>query len=78
MLGRKSEHTADRDQLPAGLPHIRPHQLPGPLTLDARNTGPNSTEPGPESGILRSLLGSSHRPHAMRHEYEEHDEQQTQ
>ncbi|RPE39236.1 DDE family transposase [Streptomyces sp. Ag109_O5-1] len=32
MQRPEREHTPGRDQLPAGLPHIRPDRLPGPLT----------------------------------------------
>ncbi|GHJ30669.1 hypothetical protein TPA0910_51020 [Streptomyces hygroscopicus subsp. sporocinereus] len=57
MLGQEREHTAGRDQLPTGLPHIRPDHLPGPFTLHTYKTGPDSTEPGPEPEIFSSLLG---------------------
>src|SRR5262249_48617728 len=56
MLSQKREHAPRRDQLPARLPHIRPHRLPGPLTLHAYNTAPSATRQARTYKIFSTLL----------------------
>lgn len=58
MLGQEREHTSRRNQLPAGLPHIRPDRLPGPFPHHHENeSGPTTHTAGPEPKIFMTLLG---------------------
>ncbi|MFI9590533.1 transposase [Nonomuraea sp. NPDC052265] len=55
MLGQEREHAPRRNQLPAGLPHIRPDQFPAPLALHIDESDPSPTarpEPNIFSGVL--------------------------